>query len=228
MSVPQPENEAGRLAVLRQFEVLDTDPEESLDDLARLAAYICHTPIAIITLVDAHRQWFKARVGLSLAETSRDISFCAHAILQPGPLVVRDAFDDERFRDNPLVYSTPYIRFYAGSPLTSAEGFKLGTLCVLDRVPRELRPDQLDALRMLGNQVMALLDMRRSLAYLAGALEDRKRDVEELERQRRLRDEAARGPDPVPTEPPAKKAQVIAIYGKGGIGKSFTWPTSAT
>lgn len=175
MSVPQPENEAARLAVLRQFEVLDTDPEESLDDLARLAAYICHTPIAIITLVDAHRQWFKSRLGLSLSETSRDISFCAHAIMQPGPLVVRDALDDERFRDNPLVMSDPYIRFYAGSPLTSIEGFNLGTLCVIDRTPREITPEQMACLRMLSHQVMTQLELRRMVGQLTRSLNEERR-----------------------------------------------------
>ncbi|MBA2733555.1 MAG: GAF domain-containing protein, partial [Acidobacteria bacterium] len=128
MKPPIPENERARLETLRQYEILDTDPEESFNDLTRLAAYICNTPIALISLVDENRQWFKSRVGLSQEETSRDVSFCAHAIMQDGPCIVRDAFDDERFRKNPMVTALPHIRFYAGSPLMSPEGFKIGTL----------------------------------------------------------------------------------------------------
>src|SRR3712207_2859767 len=133
MKAPLPENEHSRLETLRRYGILDTDHEEAFDDIARLAANICQTPTALVSFVDSDRQWFKSHIGFPQRQTSRDLSFCAHAILQPGPLVVRDAFDDDRFRDNPLVFSAPYIRFYAGSPLTSAEGFNLGTLCVLDR-----------------------------------------------------------------------------------------------
>lgn len=193
MRAPLPDDEPARLDALRRYGILDTDHEDAFDDIARLAADICQTPVALVSFVDSDRQWFKARVGFSSRETSRDVSFCAHAILQPGPSVVRDALDDPRFKDNPLVLSAPYIRFYAGSPLVSAEGFNLGTLCVMDRVPRELRPGQVEALRMLGDLAMAMLDMRRSMAYLAGALEDRKKDLEELERRLRLHDEAASG-----------------------------------
>lgn len=171
MKPPVPENEAARIEALRQYEILDTDPEESFNDLTRLAAYICHTPIALITLVDENRQWFKAEVGLGVKETTRDVSFCAHAILQDGPCIVRDALDDERFRSNPLVTSSPYIRFYAGAPLMSPEGFKIGTLCVIDRVPRELTPQQIAALRILGNQVITQLDLRREINSLQRALE---------------------------------------------------------
>lgn len=181
MEAPKPANESARLEVLRQFEILDTDPEESFDDLTRLAAYVCHTPIAIITLVDAHRQWFKSRVGLTPSETTRDISFCAHAITQSGPLVVRDALDDERFRDNPMVLAEPYIRFYAGSPLISVEGFSLGTLCVIDRNPREITPEQIAALRILGHQVMTQLELRRNINFLSHSLSREKRRVDELE-----------------------------------------------
>lgn len=180
MKPPVPGNEAARLEVLRQFEVLDTDPEESFDDLTRLAAYICGTPIAIITLVDADRQWFKSRWGLSLEETSRDLSFCAHAICETGPFIVRDALDDQRFRTNPLVTTEPYIRFYAGSPLTTVEGFRLGTLCVIDRIPRELKPEQVAALRMLSHQVMTQLELRRTIARLSHSLGAQKERVREL------------------------------------------------
>ncbi|HZH90355.1 MAG TPA: GAF domain-containing protein [Pyrinomonadaceae bacterium] len=174
-------NEAARLEVLHEFAVLDTDPEQTFDDITRLAAYICHTPIAIITLVDAHRQWFKARVGLSLEETARDVSFCAHAIKQPGPMVVRDALDDERFRNNPLVLADPYIRFYAGSPLTTVEGFSLGTLCVIDRYPREITPEQMAALRVLSQQVMTQLELRRTIRFLTRSVNEAKKKVNELE-----------------------------------------------
>ncbi len=191
MKASIPENEHARLDALRQFKVLDTEPEEAFDDITRLACYICQTPTALITFIDADRQWFKSRVGCVPQETSRDISFCAHAILQPGQMVVRDTLDDERFRDNPFVLSEPYIRFYAGSPLTSAEGFKLGTLCVLDNVPRVLFSDQADALQMLSNQVTALLGMRRTVAYLESALNQKRKMVEELEgRLRPKKDEA--------------------------------------
>lgn len=174
MRAPLPENEAARLEALHQYKILDTEPDETLNDLTRLAAYICGTPIALISLIDLNRQWFKARLGLTEEETSRDVSFCAHAITQDGSLVVRDALDDQRFRDNPLVTSAPHIRFYAGSPLITPEGFKLGTLCVIDRVPRDLNPEQIAALRMLGNQVMTQLDLRREIAFMERALDESK------------------------------------------------------
>src|SRR6266446_7217168 len=152
----KPDNEKQRLETLRGYEILDTEPEASFDDLTFLASYLCETPVALISLVDADRQWFKSKVGVSLLETSRDIAFCASAILQPDVFIVPDASQDERFAENPLVVSEPKIRFYAGATLM-ADGEALGTLCVIDQVPRELSPDQLEALRALGRQVQAQL-----------------------------------------------------------------------
>jgi len=181
MRAQLPEDEEARLDALRQYKVLDSEPEEAFDAITRLAALICQTPTALISLVDVERQWFKSRVGLATQESPRDFSFCAHAILQPGPLVVRDTQDDERFKDNPFVLSSPYIRFYAGAPLTTAEGHKLGTLCVLDTVPRVLFADQVTALELLSTQVMALLNMRRTVEYLESALNRKRERVAELE-----------------------------------------------
>lgn len=180
MIAPLPKNESARLEALRQYQILDTDPEEVFDDITRLAAYICQTPIAVISLVDRDRQWFKARVGLGPAETSRNCAFCAHAILEERPLVIPDALADVRFADNPLVTSEPYIRLYAGAPLITPEGFRLGTLCVIDRVSRTLDLSQTAALCMLANQVMAQLDLRRELSSLTKSLSEHKQVEKQL------------------------------------------------
>lgn len=169
MSAPVPPNETKRLKVLWQYEVLDTVPEEVFDDLTDLAAHICETPIALISLVDEDRQWFKSRLGLSLSETSRDISFCAHAITTDGLLIVPDATKDKRFKDNPLVTGGQKIRFYAGAPLITPDGHALGTLCVLDKKPRALRLEQQQALRVLAHHVMTQLELRRHARELAQA-----------------------------------------------------------
>ena len=165
--------ESARLAALRRYRILDTEPERAFDDLTHLAAHLCGTPIALITLVDADRQWFKARVGLSVSETARSVSFCAHAIKHPDLFVVNDTTRDERFRDNPFVVNDPQLRFYAGAPLVTADGHALGTICVVDRVPRDLTPEQRDALEALRRQVMAQLELRRNLDELAVALRER-------------------------------------------------------
>lgn len=155
-----PPNEPERLAALRLFEVLDTGAEAEFDDLALLASTICGTPIALISLIDASRQWFKSRVGLDAQETVREIAFCTHAILGTGIFEVPDALRDERFADNPLVTGSPGIRFYAGAPLTAPNGFQLGTLCVIDRVPRQLDERQRAALAIISRQVMRQLELR--------------------------------------------------------------------
>ncbi len=182
MKAPLPKNEAQRLKVLWQYDLLDTVPEEVFDDMTDLAAHICEAPIALISLVDEDRQWFKSRVGLSEQETSRDISFCAHAILQNGLFIVPDATQDPRFKDNPLVTGKQKIRFYAGVPLKSPDGYALGTLCVLDQKPREMRPEQKRALMVLARLVQTQLELRRHAKQIAEARQRGDRQHAELAR----------------------------------------------
>jgi two-component system cell cycle sensor histidine kinase/response regulator CckA len=163
------DHETGRLATLRNYEVLDTPAEMDFDELVALAAQICETPIAQITLVDENRQWFKATFGLVATETPRDVSFCEHAILQSEVFIVPDATLDERFADNSLVTGPPGIRFYAGSPLIAPNGYALGTLCVIDRRPREMTAAQQQALSVLSRHVMAQLELRRQAREMKSA-----------------------------------------------------------
>jgi PAS domain S-box-containing protein len=161
---PQPPDERERLAALYSYRILDTAPESEFDNLTRLIAHICSVPIALISFVDEEREWFKARVGIDPMEAPRDTAFCAHTILSPEMVVeIGDTLNDARFATSPLVTGNPNIRFYAGAPLRTASGLALGTLCVIDRVPRRLETAQRQALRILADEVMARLELRRQL-----------------------------------------------------------------
>ncbi|MFN6479425.1 sensor domain-containing diguanylate cyclase [Nostoc sp. DedQUE07] len=164
--VPLPDNEAQRLKALADYNILDTLPEQAFDDLTAIAAYICKTPIALISLVDSDRQWFKSKLGLESSEIARDGSFCSYAILQPEEiLVVPNALKDDRFNNNPLVKGNPKIRFYAGVPLITPDGLPIGTLCVLDTIPHHLNYQQLDALRRLSRQAIAQIELIQEVRY---------------------------------------------------------------
>jgi hypothetical protein len=172
-----------RVAALQKYAILDTEPEQAFDDLTLLASFICKTPIALISLIDEDRQWFKSKIGMKPSETPRDIAFCSVAIQQPDVMVVPDTFKDERFRNNPFVTSEPNIRFYAGAPLVNEDGFALGTLCVIDRSPRDISNEQTEALRALSRLVLAQLEFRRNLRLLKEVLTERSNDEHERERE---------------------------------------------
>lgn len=199
MKAPLPENEERRLEALRRQEILDSPPEPEFDDLVELAASLCGTPMALISLVDENRQWFKARVGVTVTETSRDIAFCAHGILKSGFLVVSDATKDARFADNPLVLAEPRIRFYAGAPLVTEEGLALGMLCVLDRRARRISRSQREGLAALARVAARQIAIRRWKKLAGGAGVESKLEgvsVAELEtevmRRRRAEEEMQR------------------------------------
>jgi GAF domain-containing protein len=165
------------MVALRAFDILDSGAEQSYDDLTSLAAHICQTPVALITFIDEHRQWFKSRIGFDLPETSRDEAFCAHTILDTTPLVVNDASVDRRFAANPFVTAPGGVRFYAGAPLVTSDGFGMGSICVIDDRPRDLSAAQISALEALSRQVVRLMDFRKASTQLAEAL----REVRTLE-----------------------------------------------
>ena len=185
-TAPIPSNEAERLAALRAYDILDTLPEKAFDDLTRIAGHICQTPVVLVSLVDGQRQWFKSRIGMEDTETSREVSFCAHAILdQHHVLTVLDATTDPRFADNPLVTGDFHLRFYAGAPLVSSTGHAVGALCVIDHVSRQFSDAQRDALEVLGRQIVAQMELRRDLAVMRQQVEQEitERRRAELERE---------------------------------------------
>lgn len=174
MSAAQPlpqDDEARRLRALHSYAVLDTEAEQAYDDLTALAAQVLGVPVALVSLIDHDRQWFKSRVGLDVSETPRSQAFCDHAIRAQEVMVVPDAALDPRFADNPLVTGGPQIRFYAGAPLVNPEGQALGTLCIIDRQPRAFGAHQCATLAMLARQVMAQLELRKRNAALSVALD---------------------------------------------------------
>jgi signal transduction histidine kinase len=180
MPAPLPGNEADRLAALYELHVLDTAPEKDFDDIVKLASTVCGTPMSLVSLIDVDRQWFKAKIGTDLTETPRDLSFCGHAILGRDVLVVPDTREDPRFADDPAAGMDGGVRFYAGAPLMTSDGFALGTLCVMDAVPRRLDNEQVQALRALARQVTSQLELRR----YATALANTTARLQELERRK--------------------------------------------
>lgn len=167
-AAPLPSNESRRLNLLREYGILDTIAEQAYDDITLLASQICGVPIALVSFIDKDRQWLKSKVGLDVSETPREHAFCAHAILSPCELMqVSDATLDDRFVDNPYVTAEPQIRFYAGAPLVTRDGDALGTLCVIDKKPRQLTQGQAEALRALSRQVVSQLELRKALDELS-------------------------------------------------------------
>jgi GAF domain-containing protein len=172
MKAPQPANEAKRLLALERYRILNTAPERAYDDVTELACYICNAPIAFMSFIDGARQWFKSKIGVDAEQTSRDVAFCSHTVLGQEMLVVPDALEDERFANGPLTRSEPFIRFYAGMPLVTPDGYSVGALCVADREPRRLSDRQEKTLRALARQVVQLMELRRVSFDLAEALAD--------------------------------------------------------
>jgi len=177
ISAPPPLNEGARLQDLHDSGLLDSPQEAEFDEIVKFASILCNMPISLISLVDSNRQWFKAKVGLNESETHRDFSFCAHAILQEELFEVPDTWEDVRFSDNPLVLSDPEIRFYAGMPLVTSSGSRLGTLCVIDREPGRLNEKQRFGLQVLANNVIKIAELRVKNKELFYATENQKRII---------------------------------------------------
>ena len=177
-----PKNEKQRVEALLQYEILDTLPEQSFDDLTKIAAEICGVPISLVSLVDPNRQWFKSHHGIDATETPRDLAFCAHAINDPAEvLIVNDASKDNRFFDNPLVANDPNVVFYAGAPLVDSNGLAMGTICVIDHKPRQLNEGQVDALKALARQVMHQMEYRRDLKQIEKAKAETERTSDQFQ-----------------------------------------------
>jgi PAS domain S-box-containing protein len=211
MRAALPDGETERLRALQEAEILDTPPEADFDALTRIAAAICGTPIALVSLLDSHRAWFKSRVGMPAPEMPRDVSPCAHAILEADLMEVRDARADPRFADNPLVVKDPSVRFYAGTPLRTADGHALGTLCVIDHVPRTLTPEQRSALRDLGQQATAQIELRRMVGELQHAVHDREQAETALRRALESAVDTTRPPAATSTRPGALALAALMI-----------------
>lgn len=181
MKAQLPISEDQRIAKLQGYQILDTLGDPAYDNLTLIAAHICQVPIALMSLVDIDRQWFKSRVGLEVCQTHRDLAFCAHAILEPEAVfIVPDTLQDERFATNPLVTGDPHIRFYAGAPLVTADGYALGTLCVIDQQPRTLSHKQLEALKALSQQIVSQLELRLTVTALAQAVTERQQAEDQV------------------------------------------------
>jgi signal transduction histidine kinase len=180
---PIPENERERLAALNSYQILDTFPEQGFDEITLIASEICQTPISLVSLIDNDRQWFKSHKGLEVSETPKELAFCAHAILEPQQImVVKDAFADDRFADNPLVTGNPKVIFYTGVPLINPDGYALGTLCVIDHKARELNDSQIIALKALANQVVAQLELKKKVMELNNTRRELEQSNEYLEK----------------------------------------------
>jgi signal transduction histidine kinase len=179
---PKPENEKERIETLKRLDILDTEAEKEFDDLVLLASKICEVPISLISLIDSDRQWFKSKVGIDVNETPRELSFCGHAINKPDtPFIIEDSRKDKRFFDNPLVVNEPHVVFYAGIPITTSDGHALGTLCVLDDKPKELSDNQIEALKILSNQAMKMIELRlnnKLLSDLNHTLDIKNKEIE--------------------------------------------------
>ncbi|WP_419801692.1 GAF domain-containing sensor histidine kinase [Mucilaginibacter sp.] len=178
-----PKNETERLNALNSYAILDTSYEKSFDEITELASQICGTPIALISLVDDKRQWFKSNYGLKIRETDKDYAFCAHAILNPlEVMVVPDAMQDERFKNNPLATGNPHVIFYVGVPLVNNEGYPLGTLCVIDHQPKNISDEKISALKVLAKQVINQLELRKKTAELDRSVTELQESHQYLER----------------------------------------------